>query len=574
MTRPIPKTAPPGRRPLGAPAWRWLVLTLLALLPAASDPNGVPAMKRLEVQVTAASGGSIYLDKGRKDGVAIGDLVLVHASAAGTFEALVRSVSKSSCRVELPPGAPAVAPSDPAEVLVPLSRLQEMEAEGEDEEPAKAVPDHPEWTASPEEWDGETPLLAAAWDRTPDEKPTRLRGRVFFTGQNTWDDEFGENEFTSARLGTEVFIENPWKDGGEIHFDGELMLRRADLEFGTDSRTTRGRLDRLSYSWGGDRQEESFYEVGRFLQNEFPELGVLDGGEYVRRLDSGARVGASFGYMPEQYPRMETGDDLQVAVFYRTDSDDPEDMVLGIAYQSTWHKGDADRNLVIGTLDWNPTEQLSLYGSAWVDYYGSGDDIKDDGVELTQFRLNGVYRIDQDSGVGAHVSHTRWPELLRNQLQSATAEQILDNETSRIGVSGWHRLAEDVRLDGRLDHWEDEDDSGGSGDIRLALRDMLYEKGEVAVAVFTTRGSFTEGNGLRLSANRSFGHGTFCTVSWENAQYEQDTAGADEDLDQQTVRASLDMLLGATRNLSLYAERRTGDSQDSKNLGVFFQQRF
>ena len=544
---------------------------------AAKKAAKKPLLLRIDVRVTAVSGGNAYLDKGREAGVHPGDKVLLYPPGSAAVESIVRSVSKNSARIPLPPGA-AVDVDDTGEILVPRVRKEEQDAEEAAEQEAEAttaqgLTDHPDWTAPPEDWDESQPLLAPAFDRTHEEKPTRLRGRVFFLGQNTWNDEGGESEFTNARLGTEVFVENPFEEGGEFHFDGELYLRRTSIGDSSDQ-STRGRVDRLSYSWGGDREEGRFFEAGRFLQNEFPEFGVLDGLEVGTRLDGGGRLGASVGYMPEPFPRMESGEDLQVAVFYRTDTGDPTDVVLGIAYQNTWHKGEQDRNLIVTTLDWNPDDQLSVFGSAWIDYYDSGDDIKDEGFELTNFRLNGVYRLEPGTGFGAHVSHIKWPELLRNEIDSPTAEQILDNEVTRAGLSAWHELDEHLRLDGRLDRWEDEDDTGGSGDVRLSMRDLLYDRGEVSVAVFRTKGSFSDSKGLRLSANRSFGEGTFAVLSWETAEHDNDTNIGSEELDQQTIRASIDMLLGATRNLSIFGERRTGDEQDSKNLGVFFQQRF
>ena len=48
-----------------------------------------------------------------------------------------------------------------------------------------------------------------------------------------------------------------------------------------------------------------------------------------------------------------------------------------------------DRNLIVTTLDWNPDDQLSVFGSAWIDYYTSSDDVKGEGVELTNVRASG-----------------------------------------------------------------------------------------------------------------------------------------------------------------------------------------
>jgi len=570
---------PGRRRPLTA---TFCLLACLCVLPAWSDAEApAPAVKRLDVRVTAYSGGSIYLDRGRDHGIAAGDIVVIYPSGGAAFEAIIRGVSKSNARVELPPGTQGINIQDRGEVLLPVVRLEEEEeaetiatAEAEAKKRAIEVPDHPEWSAPPEEWDDDAPLLSPAFSRTNEEKPTLMRGRVFFMGQNNWDDE-NDNEFSSARLGTELYIENPWERGGEIHFDGEMQLRAADIDGGDDSSSTRGRVDRLSYSFGGTRDDPDFMEAGRFLQNEFPEFGVLDGIEYSSRLESGGRLGASFGYMPELNSPYETGQDMQLAVFYRTDTGDPRDMILGVAYQNTWHKGSNDRNLMVGTLDWNPNDQLSVYGSAWVDYYNGSDEEKGDGFELTEFRLNSVYRITDATGVGANVSHSRWPELMRNEFSSSTAADVLDNRTTRTGINAWHKIDNNLRVDGRVDYWKDEDDSGNSGDIRVALRDVLYEQGEVAVALFTTKGSFTDGKGVRVTANKSLADGTFALLSWEGAKYQQNTSnGTDTDLDQQTLRASIDMLLGATRNISVYAEKRSGDEVDSKSLGVFFQQRF
>jgi hypothetical protein len=250
-------------------------------------------------------------------------------------------------------------------------------------------------------------------------------------------------------------------------------------------------------------------------------------------------------------------------------------MVLGIAYQNTWHKGSNDRNLLVTTLDWNPNEKLSIYGTASIDYYDGQASAKDSGLELTEFRLNSIYRLNPDTGFGAHVSHNRWPEILRNELQSVTEQEILDNETSRVGVSGWHRLTDDVRMDARADYWQDRNDSGGSGDVKVAVKDVLFKRGEVAVAIFATQGSYTDGYGVRASANRAIGDATFCTLSWEGARYDRTSYnnGA-ERLNQQTLRASIDTVLSTMSNLSIFAEKRSGDSQDSKNLGVYFQQRF
>ena len=538
--------------------------------------DGVGALERVEVLVTAVSGGQIYLDKGRDDHIEPGDTVELWPVGGPTVLGVVRAVSRSSSRAELSDGDSVVRVGDRGEVLVPETRLAPPPEEPADAPPVpdRDTPEHPPWSEPMDGWDPAQPLLAPAFSRPAEEQPAILHGRFFTQFNGTWDHEHG-NQYELWRTGIDARVDNPFGRGGQFRLDVDVFHRASHLELGADDATTRWRLDRASYRWGGNREDPDRYEVGRFLQHEFPELGVLDGVEWSHRTDRGDRFGASFGFMPETSPVRETGADVQAAVFYRTDSDGEDPVEYGVAWQNTWHHGEADRNLLVGTVEVTPSEDVRITGEALVDHYGAGDSVKDAGFELTEARVNARWRLDDDTGVGAHASLVRWPEIKRQEFGDLTATQLLDNRVTRVGVDGWRDLTEHLRLDARLDRWTDQDDAGGSGSLRAALRDVAWERGQLAAEVFFSQGSFTDGAGLRLSAQRVFESLGYGTLSWETSRYTSDTEfGGSVDTNSQAVRASLDTDLGDGWSLSAYGERRMGDGQDSDSIGLFLQERF
>jgi hypothetical protein len=570
--------APPGDGAGSAPSAQ----------PAAAEDAGAQdaagaGVVRVAATVAAVSGGGVYLDKGRDAHIEPGDAVVIQALGGPAVPGVIQSVSRTSARAALAPGAPAVAIGDRAEVLVPKARLVPAPAAGDRAagSQAPAVPEHPPWSAGAEDFDADRPLLAPAAVLPAAEKPMLVDGRWFSQFNGVWDTE-NHNAFELARTGVELNAENPAGTGGRLHLLGEVNWRASDISGGEDDRDTAGRLDRASWTWGGTREDKDRVEAGRFLQNAFPELGVLDGVEAAHRTDSGDWFGASFGYMPEPFPDMKTGRDLQVAVYYRTGSESgrAEPLALGLAYQNTWHEGSQDRNLFVGTLDAELSETVSLDAAAEVDLYGpGGDSIYRDGLSITDAWARGQWRPADDAGLGLHVSRVRWPEMKRDEFADLTPQQIADSAVTRYGADGWYDVSQHLRVDGRLDLWSDDEDSGSSSSLRAALRDVAWERGEVSVEVFCTDGTFTEGHGLRVSLSRSFESLGAGALSWETSTFTSGTElDGNDDKRQQALRASLDTTLGLGLgedwSLSLYGERRFGDEQGSHTLGIYVQERF
>jgi hypothetical protein len=330
----------------------------------------------------------------------------------------------------------------------------------------------------------------------------------------------------------------------------------------------------LSWRYGDARGSEQRVEVGRFLHSEVPQLGLLDGVEWVKRTEGGDRWGFSAGLQPEWTAEMASGDDVATSAFYRHVGGDKGEFALTGGAQKTWHKGEPDRDLVLGDVSWRPNERWWLYASAWLDWYDSGDAPKSSGFELTQAMGSANFRPDKRSNIGLTASQFHWPMLLKNELPPTSLATLSNGSVERIGLNGWREVTKDVRLYARVDRWSSDNDAGVGGELRSTWRNLLFENGDISFALFENTGELTTVTGARLSAYRSTDLGTW-TVGYEAADYEQDTGnGVTTSLMQQVLRGSWDMRIGDGWDLSLTVDSRFGDQQDAQSLGFWLQWRF
>lgn len=521
------------------------------------------AQRRVEGRVTVVAGGLVYLDIGSDAGLEPGDRGRIFPTSGGGIEITVRSVSRQSASCEFVAAPEPVDSGALVEVLVPISRAGSTQ-----------TPEHPPWSQPTAGWDPSAPLLAPAKVPTPAERATDLSGRWYAGLQSTFDHQGDEQRYLLGRTGLDATLENAFGDGDVLRFDGEFYYRRSDDSIGDSESTRRTRIDRLSWRLGDWRTNPQRIEVGRFLHSEFSQLGILDGVEYVRRTAGGDRYGASLGLLPSWSDDLQTGDDVETALFYRMYAGDQGQLSLGAALQKTWHKGASDRDALLGDLSWRPNDAWWISTSVWFDYYGSHDQPKSSGVELTELFANAMWRPSSAWGMGASFAHVRWPVLERHELPQATLDALADGVVDRASLNSWHDLTDSVRLSLRADAWESQDDSGGGAEARLGRRDWLWEQGEVAAAVFGNRGEYSDVTGLRLSASRWSSAGSW-SVWYEIAELAQDDFGGDvENLTQQVLRGNWDLSIGKWWSLGLFGETYFGDEQDSQTLGFQLQRRF
>lgn len=544
---------------------------VLAFLSGLLWPASATAQQKVDVQVTAASGESIYLDRGRDAGIAAGDRVALYSADHGILTATVQAVSRSSARCTLDVGALAIRVGTRGEVAL-APRSEPPTPPPAQDESMPPAPKH-EWSAPPEEWSRDQPLLSPAFARRPEDRPTQILGRMYFLSTYTADRRGSGNRYAQARLGSEMTVVNPVPWGGRLHVRTDALYEEASLADADDARETSVRLERLSYTYGGLQDQRLRVEAGRFLQHEFPELGVLDGLEIAPRLGTSLRIGASLGIVPEADRAVELGETAQVSIFARCSPSGTEDFTLGAALQKTWHEGERDRDLILAVAEYAPSPKLFARASLWVDYYTDSEQVERSGFELTEAHLNVTYRFDPQHGVGGYLVRLQRADLRRDELDPTLAKELEEDGTLRFGLFTWQRLSTHVLLDGRASRWIDEDagEDGTLGEVRLALQNLIVGKGEVAFTLYHADGVFASGPGARLTATQ-FAAPVSITLWYDVAWYE--LAPSAEESVQQSVHLSFDAALSTTWSAFLAADYRFGDDQDSRTLSVSVQKRF
>lgn len=518
---------------------------------------------RVEAHVTAVSALGLYLDRGLDAGLRTDDTVTIFLDAGTVSEGRVRSVTRTSARVELLPGVAQPATGARAEVRVPAERLQST----------PESPGHAPWEAQNPAWDPARPLLAPAFGREETERKRETTGSLYARFSGTFDQQSGGRNYTLASLGLDARTTNPFGKGGELAIGAEEFVRTTQLSSGSETNTDFS-LRRLSYSFGGVPGEPTRWEFGRFLQNEFPEFGLIDGAEWTESFAGGSKLGASLGAMPEPFPTLTTGDDLQAALYYRWSADREESLRLGAAYQNTWHKGTQDRNLFLGTLDWVSERDFSLHSAAWIDYYGPSDTIKSSGFELTELDASASWRTSEQSNLTLDGSYRRYPEMLREEFVALDAELLRHGHIERAGLAWAGTVAKDTNANARADAWQDQDDSGANYSAGISWRELPWKRGELALNGYYADGTYSSGPGARVSVSRAWDN-AFGTLAYSWANYDQKGfVGSASSIAHESIFGSLDFTLGTSWDLSIYAEDRFGDQLDTWDLGLSLQMRF
>ena len=563
------------------------LLTLLVLVATASGAGAQRgAWERVELRVTVAGPGSrVVVDRGARDSVERGDLVMLLPRGGGRYLGTVVDVEERSAVVVLRDRGFLPSVGTRGVVAVPRARLG-LGPEGADEpagerdgaaasKGADELPPRPPRSERDDGWTPDQPLLARVRAVRPEDRRTSVSGRVWASADGTYASSDRSDSF--SRLGTDVVFDNPFRHGGALHLDGELNYRttRTPLDAGDDDEATgRGRLDRFSYRHGGNRFSPNRWEVGRFLHSDMPEFGVLDGFEWSRRRENGDRFGASVGYLPEPDQTMETGDDFEVAAWYHWIWGDLEQLLVGAGFQKSWHHGEPDRDLLVAKVRWLPPEGIDFHTTAWVDFYSGSDDEEDVAVEVTQAITSVGKQWESGNGLYASYTHLGYPELLRREFTPILDAELADNRRDRLALDGWRWLGERVRVHGGAGAWNDDQETGGDGELGWEVLDLFGTGSSTDVTLFGAKGEFSNVAGARFSVGRWLENGRW-DAFYEIADMHQLGFSDDrDDILQHRLRGSRDFELGRGWRISLYGEGRLWDDEDSWSLGGYLQKTF
>ncbi len=568
----------------------WLAALVLALAPSLAHARPTAAFQgddfeKVSLRVTSAKwGGFAEVDRGARDGLEIGDSVLLVPRGADVMTGMVADVRERSATVRLANPDWVPEPGTRGEALIPNSRFAD-----EDDAPAPpdpigppihgdTAPDEPEGTDGREGWTSSMPLLSRVRPVRPSERSADWSGRITVFADQTLTAE-GGRAHRFFRTGVDSRYRNPFGNGGELRVDAEFVKRDTDVPGNGDESTSSLRVDRASYTIGGTRFDSERVEGGRFLQHVMPEFGRLDGVEWTRRRKNGDRFGASFGYMPEPDADLDTGDDLQLAGYYEWVSDDREQWTVAGGIQKTMHNGAQDRDLIVTRARYFPLDGWSFHGAAWIDYYDSGDHRKDTGFELTQAQLSTGRRFGRPNapgsgGIDFSLRRLRFPETDRNEIPPVTQAQLSRDRYDRLSAGGWVITDSETRVHSQVGLWADEDDQGGDVEIGVGMSDLLADDSLSDITLFSTRGQFSLVVGGRVSIDRTTQDGTW-RLFYEVANHHRDGfSSAIDDLIQHRLRASRDGLLRSGWSYSVYAEVLPWDEEGALSVGGYFQKSF
>jgi hypothetical protein len=548
-----------------------LALLFVAAAAAASLAPRVCAAATVTVTVTGVAGRSVFLDQGRRAGIATGMTVRLSPAGAARIDAVVRDVSATSCRAEIVQGLSLPPVGTTGQVEVP-------DGASADESPTSqptTVPAHPPWTRQEEPRSPDMPLLAPAFATPPNKRPPTFHGRVFQDFNATLDKGGDrDNKYFLSRTGTTFTVTNPFGQGGELNFDGEYDYRNADVNSARGNTSdTDLIINRLSYAIGTEQYAPYRLELGRFTSFYLPEIGLVDGVEAAVRMRNGLNLGGGFGLYPWPFPERHEGQDYGFHVF--ADYASPDQKVAGtIGYQKTWHDGDPDRDLLVGRGSLCLTPHLWLYGSARVDLFTSRDTLATSDIGLTDAWVQARYTPDNTRGLAFSYSHYDWPDTIRREFPPQIPPQTIKNgRVDRIELSGWHDIAKDLRPTARVWYFMDDRTDGFGGELDLDWTGVGRRPFDLHGAVFYADGEYTDDYGFRLQGDWRKGD-LDVFLGYELMAFKSNDAfsGGDTNI-QHTIRGGVGWSFDPWY-LNVTVDKTFGDGEDGYTFGTYLSYRF
>ena len=572
------------------------LLGLLLSLPAVRA-QGDQEMKQLACRVTSSGQGkAILIDRGLRDGLQKGDTLVLRPRQGGVLNARVSSVSSRSAAVTILGSRVIPPPGTRGEIQIPKSRFTGKAGTGKTDKktiqtppppakvpdktdpgkaapetgeprknPAKAVPD---WRNKDKDYRTGMPLLTGMRPRRPSEREMRVTGLAYLFADLTLDQADADNSV--FRVGTDLTVEN-FLHYGDLHFNGEINYATAYDDTQNMDLLVRG----LSYVMGGNRFDKHRLEVGRFLQNGIPEFQYLDGVEWGYRFDNSSRVGASFGFMPEPDADFQSMTDSQIAVYYEWVNGLAEIMSLTAAYQKTFNKGTADRDLFLAKLRYSPKDAWNVNGTVWVDLYDGRDQTRQNALEVTEAWLSFNRLWEDGSGMDFTYRHSTFPEIVRKEWTPPfPPTEIVLSKYDRLTWRGWSVYRDGGRLHARMTGWVDQEGGGWSVDTGREWRDWFQTASRTDISFYGGSAATVNTMGGRIHYSVPSASGTWNWYYDLSLRHNKDIADDRDEWLQHRLRASHDFKIFGDWESHIYTEARLWDTEFSWSVGIFLQRSF
>ncbi len=541
------------------------ILGLFAAIFMASPVDAQTSGQPLDSRVLAVQQNRIEIDRGLADGLRQGDRVRFLPPSGAPVEGHVSALTDRTATVTLGRVDTHIEVGTRAEAY-PSAKPGSPKPSAQQ----NTGVEHPPWEQGEVQWPDDKPLLAPIASLDNSDRAVMLSGRIYMATDLNNDNENNASS-TWSRVGADVFVENLFRLGGTLHADVEYNQSDFTPANGTSNTDSQLRIDRLAYAYGGDRHHPLRLQIGRFLQEGFPEFGVIDGGEASYRLPNGHQFGASLGNLPILYGNSTAPTDSQIAAHYLAKSLDGMSS-LGAGIQKTQSGSSSDRNLLVVKGGTRNADGFYVRADAWVDMYDSQDNFKS-GTELTRVIASAGFRDRGGNGWALQATQFQFPQLLEQQVFTPDPAGLIysNREIRRGSLNVYRSFGSSSRGSARVSYWGDQDDSGLGAELRWSVRNLIANGSNVGTALFLDQGQFTDAAGLRLDTSLPTPGGQL-RFFWETANYTNNSfSNSSSDLLQHRLRGSWDVAFSHGWSLSLYLEQRAGDNQDSQSAGFYLQ---
>lgn len=366
------------------------LLLALGPWPAFGEPRQDGSVRKVAAKVRYVTGDTLYLDVGREDGVATGDVVVVSRPPLAKLRLKVTATARTSASVSVAPeDVPSLAVGQRAVVLTRRRKkaAPRKSGVGPDRAAAKEDPRRAWKGARPAGDDPSLPEdfqpLLAPVSRAAAEREGAplfvLDGRITLSGSTLRDEEV-ERDWQRVRAYGSIELSEL---GGT---DWRLVARAsANAQFEADKEDSEQvRVHELTLAHE-PREGQHRLRLGRFFFDPLPAVGQIDGVHGELRLGEGPFfVGAAGGLRPDPGQEALDAERATAAAYGAFRSDPRRDVSLStnVGFFATSTRSKRDRSAVTGTQVLSLFRTVTFVGQQVVDLYDTDD--RREGLRLTR----------------------------------------------------------------------------------------------------------------------------------------------------------------------------------------------
>jgi hypothetical protein len=252
-----------------------------------------------------------------------------------------------------------------------------------------------------------------------------------------------------------------------------------------------------------------------------------------------------------------------------------ERVQVRLGYQKSWHRLEADRDLVVVAARYLPLTGWMLSTTLWIDFYSARDDLKDESVEVTRANAFASRRWEKRGGVELLFDHEEYPEMLRRELpQSILPATLIDAHQDRLSLHAWIHSGDDTRWFARLTGWADEQREGGAAELGVAAEGMLQRGARTVLALYDSHGLTSTVVGGRVEHGGGYSWGRLDLLYELGFVHHEGFPDDRDDLLQHRLGTLATTALGSGWDTTFFADATLWDDEVSFGLGIHVQKLF